>query len=72
MELGKSGRSKATTNRRLASLRAYYGFMIAEGVVKQDPNIQKIQNHARDQKKLVYICVTSGIQISQQIGRAHV
>lgn len=56
MELGKSGRSKATTNRRLASLRAYYGFMIAEGVVKQDPTAG-IRTPRAERRELDYLTI---------------
>lgn len=37
MNLNKSGISKATTNRKLASIRAAYGYLLELGKIKKDP-----------------------------------
>ena len=37
MEMKNEGKSKATVNRRLASIRAYYKFLVKKGVIKENP-----------------------------------
>lgn len=56
MGLGKSGRSRATTNRKLASLRAAYSFLIKKGTIKTDPTTG-IKTPRAERKELDYLTV---------------
>lgn len=56
MGLGKSGRSRATTNRKLASLRAAYSFLIKKGTIKTDPT-SGIKTPRAERKDLDYLTV---------------
>lgn len=56
MGLGKSGRSRATTNRKLASLRAAYSFLIKKGTIKTDPTIG-IKTPRAERKDLDYLTI---------------
>ena len=57
LDLGKEGRSRATTNRKLASLRAAYAFMIKKGIVKSDPTTG-IKTPRAERKDLDYLTVS--------------
>ena len=37
MLLKKEGKSRATVNRKLASLRAFYRYLIGQGLIQEDP-----------------------------------
>jgi len=54
LKLGKEGRSRATTNRKLASLRAAYAFLIKKGTVKSDPT-DGIKTPRAERKELDYL-----------------
>lgn len=54
MDINKAGRSKATSNRKLASLRAYYGYLIRGGVVKEDPTTD-IRTSRADRRELEFL-----------------
>ena len=56
MGLGKSGRSRATTNRKLASLRAAYSFLIKKGTIKTDPTTG-IKTPRAERKDLDYLTI---------------
>ncbi|MBQ6662274.1 MAG: tyrosine recombinase [Firmicutes bacterium] len=56
MELGKNGRSRATNNRKLASLRAYYEFLMRRGLVEADPTTD-IRTPRAERKELEYLSV---------------
>ena len=56
LKLGKEGRSRATTNRKLASLRAAYAFLIKKGAVKSDPT-EGIKTPRAERKELDYLTV---------------
>ena len=54
LKLGKEGRSRATTNRKLASLRAAYAFLMKKGTVKSDPT-SGIKTPRAERKDLEYL-----------------
>lgn len=54
MSLNKSGRSRATTNRKLASLRAAYAYLIKKGHVSADPTYG-IKTPRAERKELDYL-----------------
>jgi len=56
MDLNKSGRSRATTNRKLASLRALYSYMIKKGMVTDDPT-EGIKTPRVERKTIDYLTV---------------
>ena len=56
LELKNDGKSAATVNRKLASVRAFYKFMIEKGVVKDDPT-SNIKSPRIPRKKLQYLSI---------------
>lgn len=56
LKLGKEGRSRSTTNRKLASLRAAYAFLLKKGQVKSDPT-EGIKTPRAERKELDYLTV---------------
>ena len=54
LALGKEGRSRATTNRKLASLRAAYAYLMKKGTVKSDPT-EGIKTPRAERKDLDYL-----------------
>ena len=56
MNLGKNGRSRATTNRKLASLRAAYAYLIKKGNVKSDPT-SGIKTPRAERRDLDYLTI---------------
>lgn len=56
LELKNDGKSAATVNRKLASVRAFYKFMIEKGVVKDNPT-SNIKSPRIPRKKLQYLSI---------------
>ncbi len=56
LELKNDGKSAATVNRKLASVRAFYKFMIEKGLVKDDPT-SNIKSPRIPRKKLEYLSI---------------
>ncbi|MGI6178304.1 MAG: tyrosine-type recombinase/integrase [Eubacterium sp.] len=56
MELDKKGRSRSTSNRKLASLRAYYEFLIGEGRLTSDPT-KGIKTPRAERGNLEYLTI---------------
>lgn len=56
MELKNSGKSKATANRKLSSIRAFYKFLIRKGVMKENPT-EDIKSPRIERKELDYLTI---------------
>jgi integrase/recombinase XerD len=56
MELDKNGRSRSTSNRKLASLRAYYEFLISRGTLSSDPT-KGIKTPRAERGELEYLSI---------------
>ena len=41
LELKNAGKSKATVNRKLASIRAFYRYLLKEGKIKENPTAER-------------------------------
>ena len=54
MDLSKTGRSRGTTNRKLASLRAAYNYLIKKGLVTDDPT-EGIKTPRAERKDLDFL-----------------
>lgn len=54
MKLGKEGKTRATTNRKLASLRSAYSFLMKKGTVKLDPT-EGIKTPRAERKELEFL-----------------
>lgn len=54
MDMNKKGRSKSTTNRKLASLRAYFDYRIRTGAIKNNPT-DDIKTPRAERKELDYL-----------------
>ena len=54
MDLSKNGRSKGTTNRKLASLRAGYNYLIKNGILTVDPT-EGIKTPRAERKELDFL-----------------
>ena len=53
MDMNKKGRSKSTTNRKLASLRAYFDYLMRIGTIKNNPT-DDIKTPRAERKDLDY------------------
>lgn len=56
LSLKKEGKSAATVNRKVASLRAFYKFMIEKGYVKENPTVN-IKSPKIERKSVEYLTV---------------
>ncbi len=56
LELNNESKSKATINRKISSLRAFYDFKIEEGVVDSNP-FQKIKSAKNDKRQIDFLTV---------------
>jgi len=56
MELKKEGRSKATANRKLSSIRTYYRFLIRKGIITSNPT-EDIKSPKIERKALEYLTI---------------
>lgn len=56
MELKSNGKSKATTNRKLSSIRTYYRFLIKKGLVSTNPT-EDIKSPKIERKALEYLTI---------------
>ena len=56
MELKQEGKSNATTNRKLSSIRTYYRFLMKEGVVSSNPT-EEIKSPKIERKALEFLSV---------------
>lgn len=56
MLLKKEGKSRATVNRKLASLRAFYRYLIGQGVIQEDPT-EGIKSPRIERKEISYLSV---------------
>ena len=62
MELKNDGKSKATTNRKLSSIRAYYRFLMKKGVVSNNPT-EDIKSPKIERKALEYLRVEEVVKL---------
>ncbi len=62
MELKNQGKSKATTNRKLSSIRTYYRFLMKHGVVKENPT-EDIKSPKIERKELEYLTVDEVVSL---------
>lgn len=56
MELKTSGKSKSTINRKLASIRSFYKFLLRKGTIKENPS-DDIKSPRIERKKLEYLTI---------------
>lgn len=56
MELKNSGKSKATTNRKLSSIRIYYKFLMKKGIIKENPT-EDIKSPRIERRELDYLTI---------------
>ncbi len=56
LKLKNEGKSSATLNRKVASLRAFYNFMAAKGYVKENP-VVNIKSPKIERKELEYLTI---------------
>ena len=56
MDINKTGRTRATSNRKLASLRAYYSWLMKTGALEEDPTAE-IKTPRADRKELDFLSV---------------
>ncbi len=56
LNLKNTGKSAATVNRKVASLRAFYRFMLEKGYVKENPTL-RIKSPKIERKELEYLTV---------------
>lgn len=56
MELKNSGKSKATINRKLSSIRMYYKFLIKKGMMKENPT-EDIKSPRIERRELDYLTI---------------
>ena len=56
LELNNESKSKATINRKISSLRAFYDFKMEEGVVKSNP-FQRIKSAKNDKRQIEFLTV---------------
>ena len=56
MELKKQGRSKSTVNRRLASIRTFYKFLLREGKVRENP-AEDIKSPRIEKKDIEFLSI---------------
>lgn len=56
LKLKNDGKSSATVNRKVASLRAFYNFMAAKGYVKENP-VVNIKSPKIERKELEYLTI---------------
>ncbi len=56
LKLKNDGKSSATVNRKVASLRAFYNFMAAKGYVKENP-VVNIKSPKIERKQLEYLTI---------------
>ncbi|NCB44931.1 MAG: tyrosine recombinase XerD [Clostridia bacterium] len=56
LDLKNTGKSAATVNRKVASLRAFYRFMVEKGYVKENPTF-RIKSPRIERKELEYLTV---------------
>lgn len=56
LKLKNDGKSSATVNRKVASLRAFYNFMVAKGYIKENP-VANIKSPKIERKKLEYLTI---------------
>ncbi len=56
LELKNSGKSRATANRKLSSIRAYYKFLIKKGLIEENP-AEEIKAPKIERKELEYLSI---------------
>ncbi len=56
LELKNSGKSRATANRKLSSIRAYYKFLVKKGIIKENP-AETIKAPKIERKELEYLAI---------------
>ncbi|MCI9640387.1 MAG: tyrosine recombinase [Emergencia sp.] len=56
MELKNSGKSKATINRKLSSIRTYYKFLIKKGMMRENPT-EDIKSPRVERRELDYLTI---------------
>jgi HflC protein len=56
MELKQTGKSKATVNRKLASIRAFYRYLISQGVMRENPT-EGIKSPKISRKEISYLSI---------------
>lgn len=56
LELKNSGKSRATANRKLSSIRAYYKFLVKKGIIEENP-AEAIKAPKIERKELEYLTI---------------
>lgn len=56
LELKNTGKSKATTNRRLSSLRAFYKYLLKQGEIEENPT-EDIKSPRIEKRELDYLTI---------------
>lgn len=56
LKLRNEGKSGATINRRTASIRAFYGFLAAQGRIKENPTV-KVKTPKTERKAIEYLTI---------------
>lgn len=56
MDLKQNGKSKATVNRKLASIRAFYRFLMSQGLVQENPT-EGIKSPKISRKEISYLSI---------------
>lgn len=56
MELKNSGKSRATANRKLSSIRTFYKYLIKQGLISVNPT-EDIKSPKIERKKLEYLTI---------------
>ena len=54
LDLKNSGKSKSTVNRKLATLRSFYGFLVSNGMISDNPT-ESIKSPKIERKKIEYL-----------------
>lgn len=54
LDLKNSGKSKSTVNRKLATLRSFYGFLMSKGIITENPT-ESIKSPKIERKKIEYL-----------------
>ena len=69
MELSKAGKSTSTTNRKLASIRAFYTFKIKENELKTNP-AEDIKTRRAERKEVDFLSIAEVEELLKQPGES--
>ncbi|MBQ6622561.1 MAG: tyrosine-type recombinase/integrase [Mogibacterium sp.] len=70
LELNNESKSKATINRKISSLRAFYDFKMDEGEVEENP-FQKIKSAKNDKRQIEYLTIAEVTAMLDQPDESH-